>query len=117
MHMSDRATEDAVAAAGEVTESAADSARMPRERGVVQSIERAVSILNALADSRSGLSLSKLSEQVGIQPSTAHRILATLVAHDYVRQDRPTKYYRLGLQLLHIGEAARAQLDSPRGDC
>jgi IclR family acetate operon transcriptional repressor len=46
-----------------------------------------------------------------MQLSTAHRILATLIAHDYVRQDRQTRSYRLGLQLVHMAEAARSQLD------
>jgi IclR family KDG regulon transcriptional repressor len=103
--------EDAVVIRREAAESAVGTVEMPRERSLVQSIERALSVLNALADARTGLSLTKLSEQVSIQPSTAHRILATLIAHDYARQDRQTKSYRLGLQVLHIGEATRAQLD------
>lgn len=111
MDMSKMTVEDVVLAPDEATESLGGSVGMPRERGLVQSIERALSVLNALADARSGLSLTRLSEQVGIQPSTAHRILATLIAHDFVRQDKQTKSYRLGLQLLHIGETTRVQLD------
>lgn len=83
----------------------------PRDRGAVQSVERALALLDTLAGERNGLSLTELCERVGLHTSTAYRLLATLAAAGYVRQDRERKTYRLGLHLLHIGEAAKAQCD------
>lgn len=82
-----------------------------RDPGTVQSVERALMLLDALAQEPGGLGLSEMCRLVGLHTSTAHRILATLIACGYVRQDRERKTYRLGLHLLHIGEAAKAQCD------
>ncbi len=51
-----------------------------RAAGTVQSIERALSLLEALADFRGDIGLAELSKRVGLHASTTHRILATLVA-------------------------------------
>ena len=78
---------------------------------LVKSVERAIILLNALADQHSGLTLTELCERVGFNISTAHRLLATLSRYDYVRQESRSKIYRLGFQLLKVGQAAREQLD------
>lgn len=82
-----------------------------RTQPLVQSVERALSILDALAVERDGLGVSEISKRVGLNAPTTHRLLATLVARGYARQDRRRKVYRLGLNSLHIGEATRFQLD------
>ncbi len=84
---------------------------VPRDRSMVQSVERALAILDALAGTASGLGLTEVCGRVGLHTSTAYRLLATLAARGYVRQDRDRRVYRLGLHLLHIGEAARGQCD------
>ncbi|HOG46281.1 MAG TPA: IclR family transcriptional regulator [Anaerolineae bacterium] len=85
--------------------------RAERDHSAVQSVERTLHILDTLAAARSGLSLTELCGRTGLHTSTVYRLLATLLAHGYVRQDGERKAYRLGLHLLHIGEAARAQCD------
>ncbi len=81
------------------------------ERGSIQSVERALLLLDTLAEEKNGLALTELCERVGLHTSTVHRILATMIRRGYVRQDRQSKVYRLGLHLLHVGEAAKAQYD------
>lgn len=82
-----------------------------RRHPLVQSVDRALSILDTLAEERDGLGVAEISKRVGLNVSTAHRLLATLVARGYARQDRRRKVYRLGLSSLHVGEATRFQLD------
>ncbi|WP_462410407.1 IclR family transcriptional regulator [Neobacillus sp. Marseille-QA0830] len=68
----------------------------------VQSLERALTILNKLAEYPDGLQIARLSEQVGLTKSTIHRLLATLSSMNYVAKDSETDKYKLGLQVLYL---------------
>lgn len=95
-----------------VTQRKKTARRPARRAGSVQSVERSVALLEALASQGpGGVTLGEISKSVGLNASTAHRLLATLIGLGYVREDARTKLYRLGLRLLRVGEAARAQLD------
>ncbi|AKJ28508.1 IclR family transcriptional regulator [Caldimonas brevitalea] len=68
------------------------------------------SLLDVLAAHRDPVSLKEISEQTGLHPSTAHRILNDLAAGRYV--DRPEAgSYRLGMRLLELGNLVKARLD------
>src|SRR5688572_12654284 len=56
-----------------------------RASGQVQSLSRALKLLNALAVHPQGLSLSEVAGFVGLPNSTAHRLLTTLQNERYVR--------------------------------
>ena len=77
----------------------------------MQSVERALVLLDTLAEQNNGLTLTELCKLVDLHPSTAYRLLATLLEHEYVRQDKRSKVYRLGFRLLRVGQAANEQLD------
>jgi len=68
----------------------------------VQSLERALTILNKLSEYPDGIQIARLSEQVGLTKSTTHRLLATLVSMNYVVKDEETDKYKLGLQILFL---------------
>ncbi|MCT2343666.1 IclR family transcriptional regulator [Niallia taxi] len=68
----------------------------------VQSLERALTILNKLSEYPDGLQIARLSEQVGLSKSTVHRLLATLTNMNYVEKDMDTDKYKLGLQTLFL---------------
>ncbi len=68
----------------------------------VQSIERALTILNKLSEYPNGLQVTRLAEQVQLTKSTVHRLLATLVNMNYVVKDEETDKYKLGLQVLFL---------------
>ena len=65
----------------------------------VQSIDRALDIIEVLAENQEGLGVTEISERVGLHKSTAHRIISTLAARGYINK---TEYaaYRLGLKLI-----------------
>lgn len=91
--------------------------RRPRTHdgsGTVQSIQRALSLLEALEDSRGEVGIAELSKRVRLHVSTAHRILATLVARGYARQSPETGRYALGAKALNLAESYLDQMDLRR---
>jgi DNA-binding IclR family transcriptional regulator len=76
----------------------------------IQVLERMFSLLDVLAAHQDPVSLKQISEQTGLHPSTAHRILNDLAVGRYV--DRPEAgSYRLGMRLLELGNLVKARLD------
>lgn len=76
----------------------------------IQVLERAFALLDTLAAHQDPVSLKIISEQTGLHPSTAHRILNDLTIGRYV--DRPQAgTYRLGMRLLELGNLVKGRLD------
>lgn len=75
------------------------------ERGGVQSLDRAFELLERLADAGGELGLSQLAAATQLPPPTIHRIMRTLMAGGYVRQE-PSRRYALGPGLIRLGEVA-----------
>ena len=76
----------------------------------IQVLERAFALLDLLAAHQDPVSLKEISEQTGLHPSTAHRILNDLTIGRFV--DRPEAgSYRLGMRLLELGNLVKARLD------
>jgi len=80
----------------------------------VQSIARALTVLDTLADSQGEIGIVGLSQRVALHTSTVHRLLATLAAQGYVRQNPDTGRYALGPKAIHLAEAYLGQLDLRR---
>src|SRR3954464_13459833 len=87
--------------------------RMPNSElktPTIQVLERAFGLLDVLASQPDPVPLKVISEQSGLHPSTAHRILNDLTIGRYV--DRPEAgSYRLGMRLLELGNLVKARLD------
>jgi DNA-binding IclR family transcriptional regulator len=76
----------------------------------IQVLERMFGLLDVLATHQDPVSLKRISEQTGLHPSTAHRILNDLAMGRFV--DRPEAgTYRLGMRLLELGNLVKARLD------
>jgi DNA-binding IclR family transcriptional regulator len=71
----------------------------------VQSVDRAVAILDALTVTRGYLGVTELSNQLGLHKSTVHRLLASLQKGRLVERDPRTRKYRLGVRLVELGNA------------
>lgn len=81
--------------------------------GVVQSVDRALTILRLLA--RDGeLGISELAAELGVHRSTAFRLVSTLEHHDLVEQDGERGRYRLGVGVVRLAGATSARLDLVR---
>jgi DNA-binding IclR family transcriptional regulator len=73
---------------------------MASENGVVQSLDRALSILDAVGFSDQELSLADISMRVGLAKSTTHRLLHTLELRGFVSRNPVTGHYRPGMKTL-----------------
>ena len=69
----------------------------------VQVIDRALAIIDALANARDDASLADLAEKVKLHKSTAHRLTSILERHRMVERDPESGRYRLGLRLFELG--------------
>ena len=78
--------------------------------GEVGSVGRALSILDALPGGPEGVRASELARAVGVNPSTAARLLATLAAHRMAERT-PQGTWRLGLGLVELSDRVLSGLD------
>jgi DNA-binding IclR family transcriptional regulator len=82
---------------------------MPQPR--VQSLDRALDLLEALA-SAGELGVSDLAARTGLVPSTAHRLLATLVERGYAAQSAAGGRYLIGYKLLELASGLQDRVES-----
>ncbi|MBT5266553.1 MAG: helix-turn-helix domain-containing protein [Rhodospirillaceae bacterium] len=73
--------------------------------GQIQSVTRALSVLNALAEDDGGMTLTEISRTVILPPSTVHRLLTTLQQERYVRFDNERGVWQIGVQCFTVGNA------------
>ncbi|MEV7192279.1 IclR family transcriptional regulator C-terminal domain-containing protein [Streptomyces sp. NPDC093510] len=73
----------------------------------MRSIRRAHRILRALANSVDGLTMTELSAELDIPPSTVHRLVAVLQEHQFVSRQDSSARCCLGPASLQAGLAAR----------
>src|SRR5277367_360435 len=74
----------------------------PRD-GAVQSVDRALLIIETLAEDDEGYRLSDLAVRTGLSTSTAHRLLATLEKRRFVQFDRYGSKWHVGAQSFAVG--------------
>ena len=82
-----------------------------KPNNLVQTIERASSILDILGQSSQGISIRELSAKLKLPKGTSHRLLSSLSYFGYVRQDPKTRDYFLGLKFVELGQLLLSQLD------
>jgi DNA-binding IclR family transcriptional regulator len=76
----------------------------------VGSVARAIALLDALAASETGLGVNELARRIGVNASTASRLLATLEDGQLVERS-PGGPFRLGLKLVALSDRVLGQLD------
>jgi IclR family acetate operon transcriptional repressor len=81
---------------------AADGEPDGRDSGV-QSVDRALSIIETLAEDDEGYRLSDLAVRTGLSTSTVHRLLATLEKRRFVQFDRDGSKWHVGAQSFSVG--------------
>jgi len=86
----------------------------PQSGGNIKVIIKVAAVIDFLAESDNPVSLTYLSNELGIAKSTLHGILATLNSIGYVNKDPETGDYRLGLHLFELGNSISRKLDERR---
>ena len=84
-----------------------------RRSTVVQSVDRAISVMEFLS-TRGWSGVTEVANKLDIHKSTAYRLLTTLRDRRLVEQDATTEKYRLGFGLVLLASAVTADLDVAR---
>jgi len=77
---------------------------------IIQSLDRALNILDLFDDQHRELKITEISSRLGLHKSTVHSLLKTLQLHGYIEQD-DNGLYRLGMKLLEKGQLLLRGLD------
>jgi len=80
---------------------------------VIGSVHNALRLLEVFKDQPS-ISVKEGAARLGVAPSTAHRLLSTLLSHGFVSQDPANRSYRAGPALLDIALGALEGIDVRR---
>lgn len=84
---------------------------MAQQGIMVQSIERAIQILNCFNGTHSELTLQAIANELNLNKSTVHGILNTLKHYGMVEQDEERGRYRLGMHLLVLSNRLMDRLE------
>lgn len=75
-------------------------------KGGVQSVHRALTILNSVAHFPDGIGVRELAREVGLKAPTAHALIKTLEQMTYLEHCPESRKYRLGLGAIMLGFGA-----------
>lgn len=93
---------------GSTTPVSADSER--KSSGTVQSVDRALQVLEILAHAGEA-GVTDIASELDVHKSTAFRLIASLEARGLVEQNAERGRYRLGVGILRLAGATTARLD------
>lgn len=82
-----------------------------RPRRKIQSVERALGLLEYLAESKEPVRLNDLAKAFGLNISTCHHLLSTLMERGYVSQSPGSRTYFLGSKILELSGSRIGQFD------
>ena len=85
-----------------------------RSNYYVRSINRAINIINLLANKKEEQGITELSLQLNLHKSTVHRLLVTLEDEGFIVQNTITQKYSLGLKFLELGNIVQERIEIKR---
>lgn len=78
---------------------------------IIQSVERALMILDLFDEHTTELKITEISERMELHKSTVHSLLKTLQEYAYIDQNQENGKYRLGLKLAERGNLVISNID------
>ena len=79
----------------------------------IQSVDRALLLLETIAEMGGEATLTELATRAGLNISTCHHLLATLIKRGFAAKVPGRRLYALGARILYLGHAC-LQVDLPR---
>lgn len=70
-----------------------------------QAVDRALRVLEVIAEAGRALSLTEISARTGLHVSTTHRLIVTLRDRGFVEQERESGHYRIGPGAFRVGRS------------
>ncbi len=77
----------------------------------IQSVDRALQILDLFDDQNKEMKITDISARTGLNKSTLHALLKTLQARGYIDQNEDNGRYRLGMKLVERGNFVISSID------
>lgn len=71
----------------------------------IQSLARGLKILAIMADCENGIGITELADQLGVDKSTASRLVHTLLNNGFVQKARDGRSYTLGPMLVNLSRS------------
>jgi DNA-binding IclR family transcriptional regulator len=84
------------------------------DRYSIRSVERALAIVQFVAEAGRELSVDEIVAGIGLAKTTVFRLLATLTARQFLARDGQTQAYRLGSLAVFVGARGLGSLDVRR---
>ncbi len=104
---------DATILPGPGTEAPRAATRASGDRHSIQSVDRALHLLETIAEAGGEATLTDLSLRTGLNISTCHHLLATLIKRGFAAKVPGRRLYALGSRIHYLGHAC-LQVDLPR---
>jgi IclR family transcriptional regulator, acetate operon repressor len=104
---------DATILPGPGAQAHAPRTRANGERHNIQSVDRALFLLETIAEAGGEATLTDLATRTGLNISTCHHLLATLIQRGFATKVPGRRLYALGGRILYLGHAC-LQVDLPR---
>lgn len=82
-----------------------------QKQRMIQSLQRAIDIIDVFDSANTELSLHEISQKVGLNKTTVFGLLKTLLANSYINQNQAGGKYRLGIKFLEKGSLVSEGLD------
>ena len=77
----------------------------------IQSVQRALYVLERLASCKEGATASEIAKELGVNRSTVFRLMETLIEEGYVRQATLTKRYHLTMRVFSLGSKLLTEMN------
>ncbi len=82
-------------------------ANLSKKPTTIASVKKAVSILDLFIENQRPLGVKEISKNLDLNFSTAHHLVRTLTLAGYLKQEKETKKYGLGVKTLQLGVASQ----------
>lgn len=80
----------------------------------LKSLAKALRVLKCFNEECPELGVTEISKTLGMYKSTVHNLVSTLEAHGFLEVNPSTRAYRLGHEILRLGNAARSNMELRR---
>ena len=81
------------------------------ETNLVQSVDRALRIIEFLAENPTGAGITEISKSLGLSKGTVYRLISTLKERDFAYQSSNTELYRLSYKILYLYNCISNNID------
>ncbi|MDA8262167.1 MAG: IclR family transcriptional regulator [Actinomycetota bacterium] len=92
-------------------EASADGAAGSQDSSTIGTVARVVAVLRVLAESQESVAVQEVARQVGLAPSSAHRLLGLLIDANMVERDANARRYRVGREFSRMAALVSARCD------